>query len=62
VIAVSWKAQHRLHKLYKHLAAKRGAQVAVVAVARELVGFVWAAMTLPSRAAPAAPAAPQQAA
>jgi transposase len=62
VIAVSWKAQHRLHKLYKHLAAKRGAQVAVVAVARELVGFVWAAMTLPSPAAPAAPAAPQQAA
>jgi transposase len=47
VIAISWKAQHRLHKLYKHLAAKRGVHIAVVAVARELVGFLWAAMTQP---------------
>ncbi|MDF2772900.1 MAG: transposase family protein, partial [Geminicoccaceae bacterium] len=51
VVALSWKAQHRLHRLYKRLAAKRGAKVAVVAVARELVGFLWAAMTLPAAAA-----------
>ena len=53
VIVLSWKAQHRLHTLYKRLAAKRGAHIAVVAVARELVGFLWAAMTLPARAATA---------
>ena len=46
VIALSWKAQHRLHTLYKRLAVKRGAKIAVVAVARELVGFLWGAMTL----------------
>ena len=49
VIAVAWKAQHHLHKLYKRLAAKCGRNKAVVAVARELMGFLWAAMTLPSR-------------
>ena len=48
VIALSWKAQHRLYALYRRLAAKRGAHIAVVAVARELVGFLWAAMALPS--------------
>lgn len=53
VIAMSWKAQHRLHTLFKRLAVKRGAHIAVVAVARELVGFLWAAMTLPPRAATA---------
>ncbi len=47
VIALSWKAQHRLHKLYRHVAAKRGSKVAVVAVARELTGFLWAAMMPP---------------
>jgi len=44
VITHAWKAQHRLHKLYHHLAYRKGPQVAVVAVARELVGFLWAAM------------------
>jgi transposase len=44
VITHAWKAQHRLHTLYQHLAYRKGAQVAVVAVARELVGFLWAAM------------------
>jgi len=44
VISHAWKAQHRLHKLYQHLAFRKGAQVAVTAVARELVGFVWAVM------------------
>jgi transposase len=44
VIAHAWKAQHRLHKLFHRVAARRGPQVAVVAVARELVGFIWAVM------------------
>jgi transposase len=44
VIAHAWKAQHRLYKLFHRVAARRGAQVAVVAVARELVGFLWAVM------------------
>ena len=48
VIALSWKAQHRLHTLYKRLAGKRGTPTAVVAVARELTGFLWGAMTLPT--------------
>ena len=44
VITHAWKAQHRLHKLYRRVAARKGPQVAVVAVARELVGFLWALM------------------
>jgi hypothetical protein len=42
--AHAWKAQHRGYKLFHRLAAKRPPQVAVVAVARELVGFLWAVM------------------
>ncbi|MFQ5520831.1 MAG: IS110 family transposase [Candidatus Methylomirabilia bacterium] len=44
VIAHSWKAQHRLHKIYHRIAAKKSSRIAVVAVARELVGFLWAVM------------------
>lgn len=44
VIAHTWKAQHRLYKLYHRLHAKRPPQIAVVAVARELVGFLWSVM------------------
>jgi len=44
VVSHAWKAQQRLHKLYHRLAARKGPQVAVVAVARELVGFLWALM------------------
>ena len=44
VITHAWKAQHRLHKLFQHLAYRKQPQVAVVAVARELVGFLWAVM------------------
>jgi transposase len=44
VIAHAWKAQHRLHKLYGRLTARRPSQIAVVAVAREFVGFLWAVM------------------
>lgn len=43
VCAIAWKAQIRLHQKYKHLTLKRGksGQVAITAVARELLGFVW---------------------
>ena len=44
VITHAWKAQHRLHKLYNHLAYRKQPQIAAVAVARELVGFLWAVM------------------
>lgn len=44
VIAHAWQAQHRLHKRYHHLAHRKPPQVAVVAVARELIGFLWAVM------------------
>jgi len=45
VVAYSWAAQCRLHGTYRRLAAKKGPNKAVVAVARELAGFVWGAMT-----------------
>ena len=44
VIAHAWKAQHRAHKVFHRLSAARPPRVAVVAVARELVGFLWAVM------------------
>lgn len=44
VVGHAWKAQHRLHKLYHRISAKKSSNIAVVAVARELVGFLWAVM------------------
>ena len=44
VVAHAWKAQHRLYKLYHRIAARKSNQIAAVAVARELVGFLWAVM------------------
>jgi transposase len=44
VITHAWKAQQRLHQRYNHLAYRKRPQIAVVAVARELVGFLWAVM------------------
>ena len=44
VIAHAWKAQQRLHQRYTHLAYRKQPQIAIVAVARELVGFLWAVM------------------
>ncbi len=42
----AWQAQLRLHRRYRQLVGHgKRPPVAVVAVARELVGFVWAAMT-----------------
>ena len=44
VRTISWKAQKRLHRKFHHLVYEKGKrpQVAVVAVARELAGFIWA--------------------
>jgi transposase len=43
----AWRAQQRLHRRYRHLVGHgKRPPVAVAAVARELVGFIWAAMTL----------------
>ena len=59
VIGHAWKAQQRLSKRYAHLSYRKDPRIAVVAVARELVGFLWAVL----RDAPApAPSAPSPAA
>lgn len=40
---IAWKAQHRLHSRYVRLASRgKPGQVVVTAVARELLGFMWA--------------------
>lgn len=39
---IAWKAQQRLNKRFKRLAVRKKSVVAVTAIARELVGFVWA--------------------
>jgi len=46
IIERAWQAQHRLHRRYRHLAARgKAKQHIVTAVARELSGFLWAALT-----------------
>jgi transposase len=46
VIEQAWHAQHRLHRRYRRLAARgKAKQHIVTAVARELTGFLWAALT-----------------
>lgn len=41
--AIAWKAQHRLHRRFAALLSRnKSRQGAVTAVARELVGFIWA--------------------
>jgi len=46
IIGQAWRAQQRLHRRYRHLVGHgKRSPVAVAAVARELVGFIWAAMT-----------------
>ncbi len=46
VVARAWTAQQRLHRKYARLAARgKPKQHIVTAVARELTGFVWAALT-----------------
>jgi transposase len=47
VIALSWKAQQRLHHTWQRLDHQRGKRrtIVAVAVARELAGFCWAIAT-----------------
>jgi transposase len=48
VQAIAWKAQQRLHKRYRRLIARGKCKAeVVVAVARELAGFLWAAARQP---------------
>lgn len=43
ILAIAWKAQHRLNLKYRRLVGRgKPKQVAVITVARELVGFMWA--------------------
>lgn len=44
VVVHSRKAQDRLHTLYRRLGSRKNSRIAVIAVARELVGFVWASL------------------
>ena len=45
VLSRAWAAQHRLSRTYRRLTGRgRPPQIAVTAVARELVGFVWATL------------------
>ena len=47
VIAIAWKAQQRLHRVWRQLDSKRGKRrtIVAVAVARQLAGFCWAIVT-----------------
>ncbi len=46
VIALSWKAQRRLHHLWQSMEARRKRRTVIaVAAARELAGFCWAVAT-----------------
>jgi len=49
VVAIAVKAQHRLSKRFWHLREKKHHNKAVTAVARELCGFIWAAMNEAAR-------------
>ncbi len=43
VIEMAWKAQHRLHGRYRKLMGRgKNQQQTIVALARELLGFIWA--------------------
>jgi len=54
-VAIAWKAQQRLYRVWRQLEQQRGKRrtVVAVAVARQLAGFCWAIVThdpeLPSR-------------
>jgi transposase len=44
-IDIAWRAQRRLHRRYRRLAARgKTKQLIVTAIARELTGFLWAAL------------------
>lgn len=54
VIELAWRAQLRLHARYRHLSGRLGPHKAIMAVARELAGFIWAAGAVLAEATPAA--------
>ena len=54
VVELAWRAQLRLHARYRHLSGRLGPHKAIVAVARELAGFVWAVGALVAEGTPAA--------
>jgi transposase len=54
VVELAWAAQLRLHARYRHLAGRIGVHKAIMAVARELAGFVWAVAGLLEEAPAAA--------
>lgn len=48
VLQIAWRAQHRLHRVHHDLRQRgKPGNVATVAVARQLSGFLWAAATAP---------------
>jgi transposase len=58
VAARAWQAQIRLHHRHRHLTSHgKRSTVATAAVARELAGFLWAAMTHQPLRAPQLPTA-----
>ena len=58
---IAWKAQHRLHKRYKPLAARgKNKNQIVTALGRELLGFIWAIAVHTEQAAASSPRRPKQ--
>lgn len=48
VLQIAWRAQHRLHRIHRRMRErKKPGNVIVVACARELACFLWAAATAP---------------
>jgi transposase len=48
ILQIAWRAQHRLHGIHERMRARgKPANVATIAVARELACFLWAAATAP---------------
>ena len=56
ILIIADRAMHRLRRRFVHLTLRRGkpAQKAVVSVARELAGFVWAVLVLYPQLQPSA--------
>ncbi len=42
IMQIAWRAQQRLHDRFRKLSARKSPQLTVTAVARELLGFIWA--------------------
>ena len=50
MLAIAWKAQQRLHHVWRRLDVKRGKRrtIIAVAVARHLAGFCWPSSAIPT--------------